>query len=56
MYDDLMLFPLSENSPYTDVVVTGIDRICSGILANVGYEDLLFFEEVNPLRPDVDYR
>ena len=42
-----IVFPLFENSPYTDVVVVGIDRIRLGILANVGYEDLLFFQSVN---------
>ena len=42
-----IVFPLFENSPYTDVVVAGIDRIRLGILANVGYEDLLFFQAVN---------
>ena len=38
---------LSENSLSTDVLVAGIDRKCSGILANVGYKDLLFFQQVN---------
>ena len=42
-----IVFPLFENSPYTDVLVTDIDGIRLGILANVGYEDLLFFQEVN---------
>ena len=42
-----IVFPLSENSPYTDVVVAGIDRIRFDILANVGYEYLLFFQAVN---------
>ena len=42
-----IVLPLFENSPYTNVVVAGIDRIPLGILANIGYEDLLFFQEVN---------
>ena len=42
-----VVFSLFENSPYTDVLVAGIDRIRLGILANVGCEDLLFFQQVN---------
>ena len=38
------MFPLSENSLSTDVLVAGIERIRLVILANVGYEDLLFFQ------------
>ena len=48
MYDDLILcFHYLKIVLTTDVVVAGIDRIRLGILANVGYEDLLFFQEVN---------
>ena len=41
------MFPLSENSRSTDVLVAGIDRIRLDILANVEYDDLLFFQQVN---------
>ena len=41
------MFPLSENSRSTDALVAGIDRIRLDILANVEYDDLLFFQQVN---------
>ena len=43
----VIMFPLSENSLSTDVLVADIDRTRLGMLANVGYEHLLFFQEVN---------